>query len=86
MRRSHIPQLRHADKLGEAKAQSQQVEEQLQAERPWCEIHTLKDALDRILVHDAVERRAPLNHQSQLAEAARARAKTHDGFERLGDD
>ena len=86
VRRGHIAQLRHADKLGEVKAESQQVEEQLQAERPWREIHSLKDALDRILAHYAAERRALLNHQSQLAEAARARVKTRDGFERLGDD
>ena len=86
VRRGHIAQLRHADKLGEVKAESQQVEEQLQAERPWREIHALKDALDRILAHYAAERRALLNHQSQLAEAARARVKTRDGFERLGDD
>ena len=86
VRRGHIAQLRHADKLGEVKAESQQVEEQLQAERPWREIHSLKDAQDRILAHYAAERRALLNHQSQLAEAARARVKTRDGFERLGDD
>ncbi|MEL7334683.1 MAG: BREX system P-loop protein BrxC, partial [Planctomycetota bacterium] len=85
--RYQLAQLRQiGDLVGDVAESAERIDTQLEAERPWREINSLRGDID--VVTDAYQsaRQDLINQQEQETEAARGRLKTRPDFSRLSAD
>jgi len=86
VRDHHLAQLKAVGATGEVADEARTLRDHLKGERPWRDVQTLTPALESIRKHYKDVRHKLINHQTQMAEAARSRIKTRNGFETLDAD
>jgi len=86
IRDHQVAQLRQIECLAEVSQAVAALEEQLQSERSWREINSLKPDLQAIEQHYRAVRLSLVERQEQQAEAIRQRVKQRWGFTKLSAD
>jgi hypothetical protein len=81
-----VAQLKNVDGESNLDATTTYITQQLGAERPWREIHTLDPILAETKAAYVTERQGLLEWQEQQVEQARVRVKGRDGFSTLTAD
>jgi hypothetical protein len=86
LRDVQLAQLRQAELAAGLEGETERLDAQLAAERPWRGISTVAPDVARINERYVEARRNLLNRQNKEAEGARSRLKAREGFQKLSAD
>ena len=83
---NQVNQLRQIERWNEVSAAVTALEEQLDLERPWRDIGSLKPQLETIAAHYKAVRLSLIERQEQQAEQLQNRVKQRSGYLKLSED